>query len=76
MNKTRRKALNKISKEIGDLLVLLKDLRSKEQESLDHMPASLKENAQYFAGEETIIGIVNAINSLGDAQEFLEYAVQ
>lgn len=74
MNKIRRKQLAAIQSKIAELQEMLEALHDEEQEAIDNMPESLWGSDRYEAMEEAASNIELAIDSIGDAVDYIEEA--
>lgn len=75
MNDQERKQTEKISEKIGNLITELEQLREAELQTIDKMMLPVRHSAAGEYAEETL-GLLNAaINSLEDAKDKLEGAV-
>ena len=64
MNKARRKALEDLASQLGDILAELEALRDEEQEYFDNMPESLQGGDKGSDAEQAIDSMNSALDSL------------
>lgn len=64
MNKARRKALEDLASQLGDILAELEALRDEEQEYFDNMPESLQGGDKGSDAEQAIDSMNSAVDSL------------
>ena len=76
MNKERRKSLQDIKDQLEELKGSLEDIQAEEEEYRDNMPENLQGGERYEKAEEAVGNIESAAESLGDAIDCIEAAME
>ena len=74
MNKTRRKALEKINAQIEDIVAGIEMLRDEEQEYIDNMPEGLQGSDKAEMAEDAVSSMESALERLADAANSIDEA--
>jgi len=74
MNKTRRKALEKINAQIEDIVAGIEMLRDEEQEYIDNMPEGLQGSDKAEMAEDAVSSMESALESLAGAANSIDEA--
>lgn len=72
MNKTRRKAIEKIVDKLMELQADLQWIKEDEDDARDAMPESLQDTERYSESEEASQAMEDADSSIQDAIDYLE----
>lgn len=75
MNKDRRKKLETLKEQIGEIRGALEALRDEEQDYRDNMPENMADGERGNKADEVISAMEEAISSLESAEESIEEAV-
>ena len=75
MNNARRKVLKNIVDVIEDQVELLTSAHDDEEEYLDNIPENLQESQRYFDTEENVSDLESATESLNEAIEYIQSAI-
>ena len=76
MNNTRRKAIQKIYDRLEELMQDIEALQEEEQECYDNLPESLQDGERGQAMQEAADNLEYAANSVQEALDYLEEAMQ
>lgn len=76
MNNTRRKAIQKIYDRLEELMQDIEALQEEEQEAYDNLPESLQDGERGHAMQEAADNLEYAANSVQEALDYLEEAMQ
>lgn len=74
MNKQRRASLDSILDRLGLTYSLLEEIKSQEEEAYDNLPAGLQESERGCRIEEVIDSLDSALQSIEEAQGYIEEA--
>lgn len=69
MNKARRKELSRAVELLGEAQSIIESCRDEEQEYMDNIPENLQESEKYYAAEEAVNNMGEAIDSVESAME-------
>lgn len=76
MNNTRRKAIGRILDQLEDLMSDLDLIMDDEQQAYDNLPESIQESERGEHMESVIEAIEDAISSIDDARDSLNFATE
>lgn len=72
MNSSRRQRVSTIANSLDDIIILIEDIVDEEDAARDNVPENLRESRVYYAMEEAIENLNDAIDHLCSAQEYLD----
>ena len=76
MNNKKRDKLRKALDHIGSAIVLVEDVRNREEISVENYPENFQDTPTYEAMEEAVENMDEACDKLDDAKSLIEGAVE
>lgn len=76
MNNTRRKAIQEIYERLEELMQDIEALQEEEQDAYDNLPESLQDGERGQAMQEAADNLEYAANSVQEALDYMEEAMQ
>lgn len=76
MNNERRKNLRKCMNDIEHIMNVISEIVEEEQDYMYNMPESLQNSERYEKAEEAVDNIESCLDSLNEACNYIESAIE